>query len=137
MVVLFRSKCVEQEYLLSKSQELTSAAKIPNIEVEMPEVSQPPYSNLPTVSIRAAAASEHEQPILKTPDDVAMAKSKNHTNHNQNKKAHRNGIKTPQSHRTRSMKGVDPKMPSLQFRRNAKYALVGSRKARLEARADS
>ncbi|KAL1946625.1 hypothetical protein VTO73DRAFT_14729 [Trametes versicolor] len=38
--------------------------------------------------------------------DVAMAKSKNHTNHNQSKKAHRNGIKTPKSHRTRSMKGV-------------------------------
>ncbi|KZT13136.1 uncharacterized protein LAESUDRAFT_808598 [Laetiporus sulphureus 93-53] len=61
-----------------------------------------------------------------------MAKSKNHTNHNQNKKAHRNGIKKPQSHRTRSMKGVDPK-----FRRNAKYALVGSRKARKEAKESS
>ncbi|KAH9913057.1 large subunit ribosomal protein 29 [Fomitopsis serialis] len=35
-----------------------------------------------------------------------MAKSKNHTNHNQSRKAHRNGIKTPTSHRTRSMKGV-------------------------------
>ncbi|KAH9921487.1 ribosomal L29e protein family-domain-containing protein [Epithele typhae] len=58
-----------------------------------------------------------------------MSKSKNHTAHNQSRKAHRNGIKTPQSHRTRSMKGVDPK-----FRRNAKYALVGSRKARLEAK---
>lgn len=59
-----------------------------------------------------------------------MAKSKNHTNHNQNKKAHRNGIKKPTSYRTRSMKGVDPK-----FRRNAKYALTGSRKARTEAKA--
>ncbi|GBE79153.1 60S ribosomal protein [Sparassis crispa] len=58
-----------------------------------------------------------------------MAKSKNHTNHNQSKKAHRNGIKKPKSYRTRSMKGVDPK-----FRRNAKFALVGSRKARLEAK---
>ncbi|KZT74548.1 hypothetical protein DAEQUDRAFT_807660 [Daedalea quercina L-15889] len=57
-----------------------------------------------------------------------MAKSKNHTNHNQNRKAHRNGIKKPTSHRTRSFKGVEPK-----FRRNAKYALLGSRKARLEA----
>ncbi|KAF9821025.1 hypothetical protein IEO21_01002 [Rhodonia placenta] len=54
-----------------------------------------------------------------------------HTNHNQNKKAHRNGIKTPTSHRTRSMKGYD--VP--QFRRNAKYALTGSRKARAEAKA--
>ncbi|KAL6306766.1 ribosomal L29e protein family-domain-containing protein [Sparassis latifolia] len=52
-----------------------------------------------------------------------------HTNHNQSKKAHRNGIKKPKSYRTRSMKGVDPK-----FRRNAKFALVGSRKARLEAK---
>ncbi|KAM6495547.1 Ribosomal L29e protein family domain containing protein [Amanita muscaria] len=58
-----------------------------------------------------------------------MAKSKNHTNHNQIKKAHRNGIKKPQRTRTRSLKGVDPK-----FRRNAKYALAGSNKARLEAR---
>ncbi|KAF9221851.1 hypothetical protein BS17DRAFT_784071 [Gyrodon lividus] len=56
-----------------------------------------------------------------------MAKSKNHTNHNQNRKAHRNGIKRPTSNRTRSLKGVDPK-----FRKNALYALVGSRKARAE-----
>ncbi|KAK0490692.1 ribosomal L29e protein family-domain-containing protein [Armillaria novae-zelandiae] len=54
-----------------------------------------------------------------------MAKSKNHTNHNQNKKAHRNGIKKPQAGRTRSLKGVDAK-----FRRNARFALVGSRQAR-------
>ncbi|KAI0334842.1 hypothetical protein GY45DRAFT_1317904 [Cubamyces sp. BRFM 1775] len=61
-----------------------------------------------------------------------MAKSKNHTNHNQNRKAHRNGIKKPQSQRTRSMKGVDPK-----FRRNARFALVGARKARAEQKAAS
>ncbi|KAN0097718.1 Ribosomal L29e protein family domain containing protein [Tylopilus felleus] len=54
-----------------------------------------------------------------------MAKSKNHTNHNQTRKAHRNGIKRPTTNRTRSMKGVDPK-----FRKNALYALNGSRKAR-------
>ncbi|KAI0291731.1 ribosomal L29e protein family-domain-containing protein, partial [Russula brevipes] len=54
-----------------------------------------------------------------------------HTNHNQTKKAHRNGIKKPKSAgRTRSLKGVDPK-----FRRNALYALVGSRKARAEQKA--
>ena len=35
-----------------------------------------------------------------------MAKSKNHTNHNQNRKAHRNGIKKPQKHKYSSMKGV-------------------------------
>ncbi|KAH9940564.1 ribosomal L29e protein family-domain-containing protein [Amylocystis lapponica] len=61
-----------------------------------------------------------------------MAKSKNHTNHNQTRKAHRNGIKSPPSHRTRSMKGVEPK-----FRRNAKYALIGSRKARFAQKSES
>ncbi|KAF8897345.1 ribosomal L29e protein family-domain-containing protein [Infundibulicybe gibba] len=58
-----------------------------------------------------------------------MAKSKNHTNHNQNKKAHRNGIKKPKSMRSRSLKGVDGK-----FRRNARHALAGSNKARLAAK---
>ncbi|KIM91006.1 hypothetical protein PILCRDRAFT_811519 [Piloderma croceum F 1598] len=56
-----------------------------------------------------------------------MAKSKNHTNHNQTKKAHRNGIKTPHSNRSRSMKGIDAK-----FRRNQRFAVAGSRKARAE-----
>ncbi|EDR04866.1 60S ribosomal protein L29 [Laccaria bicolor S238N-H82] len=58
-----------------------------------------------------------------------MAKSKNHTNHNQSKKAHRNGIKKPKSNRSRSLKGVDAK-----FRRNARHALAGSNKARLAAK---
>ncbi|KAF8803886.1 hypothetical protein BYT27DRAFT_7195226 [Phlegmacium glaucopus] len=58
-----------------------------------------------------------------------MSKSKNHTNHNQNKKAHRNGIKRPKATRTRSLRGVDAK-----FRRNARFALIGSNKARLEAK---
>lgn len=35
-----------------------------------------------------------------------MAKSKNHTNHNQNKKNHRNGIKKPKLHRYISTRGV-------------------------------
>ncbi|TRM68293.1 ribosomal L29e protein family-domain-containing protein [Schizophyllum amplum] len=59
-----------------------------------------------------------------------MAKSKNHTNHNQNKKAHRNGIKKPKTYSTRSMKGVDAK-----FRRNMRYAAAASRTARLEQKA--
>ncbi|KAF5333651.1 hypothetical protein D9611_002231 [Ephemerocybe angulata] len=59
-----------------------------------------------------------------------MAKSKNHTNHNQNKKAHRNGIKRPASQKSPSMRGVDPK-----FRRNARFALVGSNRARAEQKA--
>ncbi|KAF5322485.1 hypothetical protein D9619_001129 [Psilocybe cf. subviscida] len=58
-----------------------------------------------------------------------MAKSKNHTNHNQNKKAHRNGIKKPKQSRG-SLKGVDAK-----FKRNARHALIGSNKARKEAKA--
>ncbi|TDL29472.1 hypothetical protein BD410DRAFT_892760 [Rickenella mellea] len=58
-----------------------------------------------------------------------MAKSKNHTNHNQSKKAHKNGIKRPSKNRTRSLRGVDAK-----FRRNARFALAGSQKARLEQR---
>ena len=50
-----------------------------------------------------------------------MAKSKNHTNHNQNKKAHRNGIKKPKTNAKVSLRGVDPK-----FRRNQRYANKGT-----------
>ncbi|WVW86894.1 60S ribosomal protein L29 [Kwoniella bestiolae CBS 10118] len=39
-----------------------------------------------------------------------MAKSKNHTAHNQNKKAHKNGIKRQQTVKYKSLKGVDPKV---------------------------
>uniref|UniRef100_A0A646QDB0 60S ribosomal protein L29 n=1 Tax=Hemiscolopendra marginata TaxID=943146 RepID=A0A646QDB0_9MYRI len=46
-----------------------------------------------------------------------MAKSKNHTNHNQNRKAHRNGIKKPKTFRKPSTRGVDRK-----FLRNLKFA---------------
>ncbi|KAG8372898.1 hypothetical protein BUALT_Bualt12G0115000 [Buddleja alternifolia] len=46
-----------------------------------------------------------------------MAKSKNHTAHNQSHKAHRNGIKKPKRHRNISTKGMDPK-----FLRNQRYA---------------
>nr|XP_034379148.1 60S ribosomal protein L29-like [Arvicanthis niloticus] len=46
-----------------------------------------------------------------------MAKSKNHTTHNQSGKWHRNGIKKPQSQRYESLKGVDPK-----FLRNMCFA---------------
>lgn len=38
-----------------------------------------------------------------------MAKSKNHTTHNQSQKWHRNGVKKPRSQRYESLKGVDPK----------------------------
>ncbi|PSN44317.1 60S ribosomal protein L29 [Blattella germanica] len=46
-----------------------------------------------------------------------MAKSKNHTNHNQNRKAHRNGIKKPKRYRHESNRGVDAK-----FLRNQRFA---------------
>ncbi|CAK1603372.1 unnamed protein product [Parnassius mnemosyne] len=38
-----------------------------------------------------------------------MAESKNHTNHNQNRKAHQNGIKKPKEFRHESTLGMDPK----------------------------
>jgi len=46
-----------------------------------------------------------------------MAKSKNHTAANQNKKAHRNGIKKPKKERYGSTRGVDAK-----FLRNQRFA---------------
>ncbi|KAG6467402.1 60S ribosomal protein L29-1-like [Zingiber officinale] len=46
-----------------------------------------------------------------------MAKSKNHTAHNQSYKAHRNGIKKPKRHRHTSTKGMDPK-----YLRNLRYS---------------
>lgn len=58
-----------------------------------------------------------------------MAKSKNHTAHNQTKKAHKNGIKKPKTYRHRSLKYVDPK-----FRRNHRFALRGAAKAVAEAK---
>uniref|UniRef100_A0A665UC03 60S ribosomal protein L29 n=1 Tax=Echeneis naucrates TaxID=173247 RepID=A0A665UC03_ECHNA len=52
-----------------------------------------------------------------------MAKSKNHTTHNQSRKAHRNGIKKPRSQRYESLKGVDPK-----FLRNMRFAKKHNKK---------
>uniref|UniRef100_A0A671KG78 60S ribosomal protein L29 n=2 Tax=Sinocyclocheilus anshuiensis TaxID=1608454 RepID=A0A671KG78_9TELE len=54
-----------------------------------------------------------------------MAKSKNHTTHNQSRKWHRNGIKKPRSHRYESLKGVDPK-----FLRNMRFAKKHNKKGR-------
>uniref|UniRef100_A0AAQ4PVW3 60S ribosomal protein L29 n=1 Tax=Gasterosteus aculeatus aculeatus TaxID=481459 RepID=A0AAQ4PVW3_GASAC len=54
---------------------------------------------------------------------VDMAKSKNHTTHNQSRKAHRNGIKKPRSQRYESLKGVDPK-----FMRNLRFAKKHNKK---------
>merc|ERR1719446_1866230 len=49
-----------------------------------------------------------------------MAKSKNHTNNNQNKKAHKNGIKRSRRPKQMSFKGVDSK-----FLRNQRFAKKG------------
>ncbi|TIB72520.1 hypothetical protein E3Q06_01732 [Wallemia mellicola] len=57
-----------------------------------------------------------------------MAKSKNHTNHNQSAKAHRN-LKFSQRARYPSKKGVDPK-----FLRNQRYATQGNIKKALAIR---
>lgn len=56
-----------------------------------------------------------------------MAKSKNHTNHNQNRKAHRNGIKKPIRQRYLSLKGVDAKF--LRNRRRAIKVMIAKRRA--------
>jgi large subunit ribosomal protein L29e len=55
-----------------------------------------------------------------------MAKSKNHTNHNQNRKAHRNGIAKPKRQRYASLQGVDPKY--LRNRRRAIKRMIELRK---------
>ncbi|XP_013786538.1 60S ribosomal protein L29-like [Limulus polyphemus] len=52
-----------------------------------------------------------------------MAKTKNHTNHNQNRKDHRNGIYKAKRERKPSMKGVDPK-----FLRNLRFARKHNKK---------
>ncbi|XP_014224537.1 60S ribosomal protein L29 [Trichogramma pretiosum] len=46
-----------------------------------------------------------------------MAKSKNHTNHNQSRKAHRNGIKKPKRKLHESTLGMD-----LKFLKNQRFA---------------
>ncbi|KAK4612141.1 60S ribosomal protein L29 [Fulvia fulva] len=70
-----------------------------------------------------------ENPALQSSKVVAMAKSKNSSQHNQSKKAHRNGIKKPKTHRYPSLKGTDPK-----FRRNHRHALHGTMKALKEVK---
>nr|AHB12476.1 60S Ribosomal Protein L29 [Pantala flavescens] len=73
-----------------------------------------------------------------------MAKSKNHTNHNQNKKAHRNGIKRPKRYRHESTRGVDPKfLKNLRFAKkhnlktNQQIRVYEKRKAAREAKMDT
>ncbi|KAK7797691.1 hypothetical protein U0070_021257 [Myodes glareolus] len=61
-----------------------------------------------------------------------MAKSKNHTTHNQFRKWHRNGIKNPRSQRYESLKGVDPK-----FLRNMRFAKKHNKKGLKKIQADN
>ncbi|TGZ79893.1 peroxisomal carrier [Ascodesmis nigricans] len=56
------------------------------------------------------------QGLLMMTKEKMELKSKNSSQHNQNKKAHRNGIKKPKTSRYPSLKGTDPK-----FRRNHRY----------------
>lgn len=51
-----------------------------------------------------------------------MAKKKNHTNQNQIKKAHKNGIHKPKQHKYTSLKGRDPK-----FVRNFRFAKANNK----------
>ncbi|KAJ1027575.1 hypothetical protein NDA18_003577 [Ustilago nuda] len=61
------------------------------------------------------------------PDHTVMVNS---SQHNQVRKAHRNGIKKPKTNKYPSLRGVDPK-----FVRNQRYAKHGTEKALKAARA--
>ncbi|MCJ1261945.1 60S ribosomal protein L29 [Lobaria immixta] len=71
------------------------------------------------------------KPGLKGPQAKTLicTESKNSSQHNQSKKAHRNGIKKPKTHRYPSLNGTDPK-----FRRNHRHALHGTMKALKEVK---
>ena len=56
-----------------------------------------------------------------------MAKSKNHTAHNQTSKQHRNGIKKPKRQRYTSTQGMDPKFLRNQ-RRATKMKIASGKK---------
>ena len=57
-----------------------------------------------------------------------MAKSKNHTAHNQSCKAHRRGIQKPSLQRYESLKGCDPKF--LRNRRRSQKMMIKARQAK-------
>jgi small subunit ribosomal protein S27Ae len=60
------------------------------------------------------------------------SKSKNHTNQNQNKKAHKNGIKKARKKKFMSLKGVDAK-----FLKNRRYAIKGALRKAAAAKAEA
>ncbi|KAG9457911.1 hypothetical protein H6P81_002419 [Aristolochia fimbriata] len=75
-----------------------------------------PHKSLGVAS-RNPSPKRSEDGSRPQPEFSEMAKSKNHTAHNQSYKAHKNGIKKPRRHRHTSTKGMDPK-----FLRNQRYA---------------
>ncbi|CAM5127362.1 unnamed protein product [Eretmochelys imbricata] len=80
----------------------------------------------------AAAPSFPARPARWWSAGLIMAKSKNHTTHNQSRKWHRNGIKKPRSQRYESLKGVDPK-----FLRNMRFAKKHNKKGLKKMRANN
>ncbi|KAJ8619431.1 hypothetical protein MRB53_027960 [Persea americana] len=84
--------------------------------------------DLPIVSTGWPQTLERRESFAESVSSAAsfleMAKSKNHTAHNQSYKAHKNGIKKPRKHRHTSTKGMDPK-----FLRNQRYARKHNKKA--------
>lgn len=60
-----------------------------------------------------------------------MSKSKNHTAHNQSRKAHRNGIKRVQKQKYIAVKGMDPKfLKNLRFaKKHNKKGVTGEKKS--------
>ncbi|OMJ21533.1 Glucose-insensitive transcription protein 7 [Smittium culicis] len=73
--------------------------------------------------------NEVKKGTVSTKPPQGMEPKKNHTNHNQNSKAHRNGIRKPVKQRYPSLRGVDRK-----FMRNQRFAKRGSRHALLVKR---
>ncbi|XP_021570833.1 60S ribosomal protein L29-like [Carlito syrichta] len=67
-----------------------------------------------------------------------MAKSKNHTAHNQSRKWHRNGIKKPRSQRYESLKGMDPKfLRDMCFAKKHNKKMQASNAKAMSARAEA
>ncbi|KAI1659662.1 ribosomal L29e protein family-domain-containing protein [Daldinia decipiens] len=72
----------------------------------------------------ASKLENHALIIRKQSAHNFTIESKNSSQHNQSRKAHRNGIKKPKTSRYPSLNGTDPK-----FRRNHRHALHGTMKA--------
>lgn len=86
--------------LLHSTSATVAVQQIPNSRALLtnPSSSRPPFN--------VAMAKSKKYVIEKWQIYLCLQYLSSHTNHNQSKKAHKNGIKNPQSNRTRSMKGV-------------------------------